>query len=116
MEHETRLPSRDEGYSFLRRMERKIAVNDCTMLTNLTRALQRNGRALSAGLRYGTVIVWNEDQPDKPYEGREHNSSIDFIKWNEEYGWMDCHGNSRFLTAGEDGVCHLKISTNFTRK
>jgi hypothetical protein len=59
-------------------MEREIAANDCIMLMNLTRTLQKNGLVLAAGSRYGTVMVWNEGHPDKPYEGREHSSSIDF--------------------------------------
>jgi hypothetical protein len=89
-------------------MEREIAVNNCIMLINLKRMLQRTGQVLSAGLMNGIVVLWNEDQPDKPHEGRKHHSWINFIKWNIEYVGLGCRGDCRFATAGEDGVYHLR--------
>ena len=91
-------------------MEREIKVNDSTMLNNLTRELQIGGQILSAGLLYGTVVLWNEDQPDKPYQGKEHHSWIDYIKWNKNYEHVyigNGSGYHKFVTSGGDGVSRL---------
>ena len=90
-------------------MEREI-INDYTMLNNLKRALQISGGILTAGLRYGTVVLWNESQPDKPYEGKEHLNWIDYIKWNKNYGHVYIGNGSvyhKFVTSGGDGVSRL---------
>ena len=90
-------------------MEREI-INDYTMLNNLKRALQISGGILTAGLRYGPVVLWNESQPDKPYEGKEHLNWIDYIKWNKNYGHVyigNGSGYHKFVTSGGDGVSRL---------
>jgi WD40 repeat protein len=62
-----------------------------------------DGSKLAAGLRDGTVVVWNEDGT-KSFNLKQHSDTISSISWNrvEEMSHL-------FVTGSHDEVNHLQF-------
>jgi len=65
--------------------------------------LQVDGRKLGAGLRDGTVVVWDE-VGTKSFELKQHSSQISSISWNGMEG-----KSHLFVTGSDDQVNNLQI-------
>ena len=55
----------------------------CTVILYEKSLLQVCGCKLAAGLKDGTVVVWNEDGT-KSFESKQHSDWITSIRWNRE--------------------------------
>ena len=75
----------------------------CTVVLNEKSLLQVCGCKLAAGLKDGTVVVWNEDGT-KSFESKQHSDWITSIRWNREE-----EKSHLFVTGSEDKVNNLQI-------
>ena len=75
----------------------------CTVVLNEKSLLQVCGCKLAAGLKDGTVVVWNEDGT-KSFELKQHSDLIISISWNGEE-----EKSHLFVTGSVDQVNNLQI-------
>ena len=79
------------------------ATVDCTVVYYKKNFLQVCGSKLAAGLKDGTVVVWNEDGTES-FQSKQHSDWITSIRWNREE-----EKSHLFVTGSEDKVNNLQI-------
>ena len=103
MEQEAHSTGSVRGWCLVHRLECETTVNYCTVILNEKSSLQVCGCKLAAGLKDGTVVVWNEDGTES-FQSKQHSDWITSIRWNgvEEKSHL-------FVTGSDDEVNNLQI-------